>query len=84
MTDKKDEHFIRLETMLTHQEQQINDLNEVVRAQWQEIERLKARLDRTQNKLLALQEDVEVAASKDGDKGMTVTEMAAAEKPPHY
>lgn len=83
MTDKKDEHLIRLETMLTHQEQQINDLNEVVQTQWQEIEQLKVRLDRTQNKLVTLQDDVELAVSKDGN-GMTVTEMAAAEKPPHY
>lgn len=83
MTENKDEHLIRLETMLTHQEQQINDLNEVVKSQWREIETLKARLDRTQNKLVALQDDVELAVSKDG-KSMTVTEMAAAEKPPHY
>lgn len=67
--------------MLTHQEKQIGELNDVVHQQWKEIEILKTRLNKTQNKILVLEEDVATASE---GKNMSVTEMAKAEKPPHY
>lgn len=81
MTEEHNEKIIRLETMLAHQEKQIGELNEVVHQQWKEIEILKTRLNKTQDKILVLEEDV--ATTGDGKK-MSVTEMARAEKPPHY
>lgn len=71
-----------LEGMLAHQDQQIQDLSDMVSQQWGEIDKLKARLNRTQEKLKSV-EDLAHSASKSGE-GMSVTEMSALEKPPHY
>lgn len=58
-----------IEMTLAHQEQTITELNDVVTAQWKEIERLKKSLDKTLAKIEQLQ---------DGE------EIAADQKPPHY
>ena len=78
MTEDK---IIALETALAHQEKQIEELNEIVHRQGQDIDSLKKRLTKTQEKLLAVEE---TANGRSQGKEMTVTEMAAAEKPPHY
>lgn len=75
------EKEIQIETALAHQEQQIADLNELVHQQWQEIERLKSHLKLTQNKIHDLEGKFEETSRSEGQ---TVSEMAAAEKPPHY
>lgn len=63
------EKITEIETTLAHHEQTITELNDVITAQWQEIETLKKRLDKT----LAKIEQIE-----HGD------EIAADQKPPHY
>jgi uncharacterized coiled-coil protein SlyX len=70
----------RIETTLAHQEQQIEDLSEMIRLQWKEIDLLKRRLDHTQNLLSDLQSN---PADEPGEP-LSVSEIAAAEKPPHY
>lgn len=67
-----------LEEMIAHQDCQIQDLNDVVTKQWNEIDALKTKLERLGSKM----EEIEVA-SKDGE-GMSVTEEASLNKPPHY
>lgn len=76
MTDPK---FDSIETALMHQDKQIQDLNEMVNAQWQEIDRLKRRLDLALGKLSALE-----TAAPDQNRDLSVSEIAALEKPPHY
>lgn len=76
MTDPK---FDSIETALMHQEKQIQDLNDMVNAQWQEIDRLKNRLDLALGKLSALE-----TATPDQNRDLSVAEIAALEKPPHY
>ena len=70
----------KLETMIAHQERQIQDLSDMIALQGKEIEVLKARLAKTQTKLL----DVERSAVGGERDGMSVTEQAALDKPPHY
>lgn len=75
MNDKAD----RLEETLAHQEQQIQDLNDVVTKQWAEIDRLTKMLGRLKDKV----EDIEVSKGDDSE-GLSVIEEAALNKPPHY
>ncbi len=58
-----------IETTLAHHEQTINELNDVITAQWKEIETLKRRLDKTMAKIDQLQEGGDISADQ---------------KPPHY
>jgi SlyX protein len=76
MTEKLD----TIEMALAHQEQQITDLNEMMNRQWKEIEQLQAQLKKMQDKLNA------AGSSDDRDphSGLSVSEIAAMEKPPHY
>jgi len=45
----------RLESLLMHQDQQIQDLSEMVNRQWQEIDLLKRKLGRTESRLNVLE-----------------------------
>ena len=77
MEENKTNH---IEETLAHQEQQIQDLGEMVNRQWQEIDLLKKQLEKTNAKLGVLEE---TAGSSESD-GLSVTERAARDKPPHY
>ena len=66
MTDKK---FEKIEMVLAHQDRQIQDMSEMINAQWKQIEMLKRRLDMAQSKLSVLE-------SSAGD--------SSRDKPPHY
>ncbi len=69
----------KIETILAHQEQQIQDLSDGFIRQGREIDALKRRLELTTAKL----SELEMAADS-GDKALSVTEQAARDKPPHY
>ena len=69
----------KIEEALAHQEQQIQDLNDVVTKQWAEIDRLNKTLGRLKDKV----EEIEVTKNEDGE-GLSVSEEAALNKPPHY
>ncbi len=66
----------RIETMLAHQDRQIQELSEVVHLQSKEIKALRLR----QEKMMAMQ----AAASENNADSLTITEQAARDKPPHY
>ena len=76
--EKFQEKLDSLETLLAHQSIEINDLNEVVTAQANEIDALKKyvklKLDKIENTLQA----------QDTHEMQSVSEEAAANKPPHY
>ncbi len=76
------DRLTKIEEYIADQEQQIQDLSDMVTKQWDEIEILKRRLSRTQEKLKTV-EDTANAATKSGD-ATSVSEFAAMEKPPHY
>ena len=78
MYDKKIEE---LETALAHHEQQIHDLSGMINEQWRQIEMLTQRLEMTQSRLRMLEA---TGGESDEDSNMTVTEIAARDKPPHY
>ena len=78
MTDEK---LCDIETVLAHHESQIHDLSEMVGAQWKEIEAMKRRLDKAQAKLDDFEAGSREAAQ---DAGLSVSEIAARDKPPHY
>jgi uncharacterized coiled-coil protein SlyX len=69
-----------IETALAHAEQQIADLSEMVNLQRREIDALKRYVEMASSRLQELEQS-QVDAS---GKGMTVTEIAARDKPPHY
>ncbi|OIN86640.1 MAG: hypothetical protein AUJ12_05010 [Alphaproteobacteria bacterium CG1_02_46_17] len=78
---KKNDHIERLEMLITHQDQQINDLSDMTAAQWKEIDLLKHQV----HFLLTRAKDMEQNSGESkSDGAKTITEMAAAEKPPHY
>ncbi len=71
----------KIEELLAHQEQQINDLSEIVTRQWEQIDALKKRLGAMQDKI----EAIEDAAKEGGQDGkLSVSQVAARDKPPHY
>lgn len=71
----------KIEITLAHHEQQIADLSEMLNTQWQQIEALKRQLTMAQDKLKTLEAGASEAAA---EAGMSVAEMAARDKPPHY
>ncbi len=76
-----DETLQRIETLLAHHERQIQDLSDIIAAQSKEILFLKARLQKTNEKLA----DIEASSGDSAQKeGLSVTEQALADKPPHY
>ena len=77
MSDKK---IQQLEETIAHQDQLITDLNDVVTRLWDEIDMLKARLNKTVDKVRVIEETMPDPESE----GLTVAEIAARDKPPHY
>lgn len=75
-----DKQFQDMQILLAHHERQIQDLSDIVTTQAGEIAALKARLERTNQKLL----EVENSASDGGKETLSVTEQALRDKPPHY
>ncbi len=73
-----EDRLTQLETTVAHQDQQIQELSDIVDRQWKDIERLTKRLDR-----LAAQLDEALAATGDTE-AKSITDIAAANKPPHY
>ncbi len=72
-----EERLDSIETALAHHESQIQDLSDIINRQWKEIERLKLNLQKAYDKI-----DEMEAGTETGEK--SVTEIAAANKPPHY
>lgn len=69
-----------IQTVLAHHERQIQDLSDIVTAQRQELDRLRALLEKTGRKMADLELSV---AEGQGDR-LSVTEQALRDKPPHY
>ncbi len=76
-----DSKFEKIEMAMAHHEQQIHDLSEMINEQWQQIEMLKRQLDRAHDKLSAIESGATESAQ---DAGLSVSEIAARDKPPHY
>lgn len=72
-----DNQLNHIEELLAHQEQQIADLSHVVTRQWAEIDGLKKQIGRMQDKIMSLED-------APASEGLSVTEQAARDKPPHY
>ena len=66
-----------LEIILAHQEQQMQDMSEMITAQWKEIDRLKAKITRLEGK-------IEETEKGNEETSLSTTELAAMNKPPHY
>ncbi len=71
----------KLQETLAYQEQQISDLNEVVLTQGRDIDMLKSLIFHLRDKVTAMKEEAE---SVENDSGLSVTERAGRDKPPHY
>ncbi|HPQ51038.1 MAG: SlyX family protein [Alphaproteobacteria bacterium] len=80
MNDNSDD-ITRLETMIAHQEKQITDLSDMTSSQWREIDTLKQQVYYLISRFKDMEQD---HSTSKADRVQTVSEMAAAEKPPHY
>lgn len=69
----------KLEEMLAHQEQQINDLSDMIIAQGNDMAALKKQIEKLQNKISVMAEDDSGEASS-----LSSIEQAARDIPPHY
>jgi uncharacterized coiled-coil protein SlyX len=74
-----EERLTKIESLLAYQDQQIHDLSEMINLQRKQIDALMVRLDRTQKKLVELSQGDSVH-----EEGLSVTEQALRDKPPHY
>lgn len=81
MTEELESKIAHLEGLMAHQDQQIQELNDVVTRQWQEIDGLKKYLQLTKTKIQELEENIGELGQKDS---LSITDEAAANKPPHY
>ena len=80
MNDK--DRIQELEITLSHQDQQIADLSEMIILQGREIAKLQRQLGRLENKLQFFEND---SADGNGDDApKNATEFAAQNKPPHF
>lgn len=70
-----------IEIMIAHQDQQIQELNDVVIAQGREIDALKKYLKDQKSKIEALENNIGELGS---NEPMSATDEAALNKPPHY
>lgn len=69
-----------IEEVLAHQESQIQDLSDMVVKQGDEIEALKRHIGKLKDKIDILEE---TSGGGEGE-GLSVTEIAEMNKPPHY
>ena len=75
-----DERVTNLEMGIAHLEQKFEELNDAVLSQSKVIDALRAKLKITENKL----EELEYQTQEGDSKGLSPTEIAARDKPPHY
>lgn len=71
----------RIEEALAYQDKQIQDLSDMIIAQGKDIAVLKKHIRTLEENIRDLEEDRD---QKDGDKGLSVSDIAARNKPPHY
>ena len=74
-----DERLEKIEIAMAHQGQLLQELSDAALEQAREIARLKRELGRAQDKI----EEIEAGNGED-DKGLSPSEIAARDKPPHY
>lgn len=79
MTADNDQKISDMEIMIAHQDRQIQELNDIVAKQWEEIDALKIYMRATKSKLEVLENNL-----SDEEKGMSVSDIAEQNKPPHY
>lgn len=72
-----------IQEALAYQEQQITDLSEVVIVQGKEIQDLKFYIKKLEHKIEVIEEDISEDTGS-GKEGLSVSEQAARDKPPHY
>ncbi len=73
--------FSKLETMMAHQDKQIQELNDVVIVQGKEIDALKKYVQAQKSKLQELENNI---GELGNSEPLSATEEAALNKPPHY
>ncbi|MCB9988699.1 MAG: SlyX family protein [Rhodospirillales bacterium] len=76
----EEDRLTTIETQIAHQDQQIQELNAVITEQWKVIDALKAKLLRAEDKL----EELRYRSETGDGEGLSPTEIAARDKPPHY
>lgn len=81
MTGNTDEKLAEMQELLAHQDKQIQELNDVVTRQWDEIDALKKYMQLTKSKIQELEHNMSEIGQ---GEGMSVSDEAGANKPPHY
>ena len=71
------EKITQIEIALSHHEQQITEMSDVITDQWKMIDALKRKLDKVMAKM-------EHSAQGDGGEALDGIERARQDIPPHY
>lgn len=71
----------QIEELLSYQQKEIHDLNDVIVRQWAEIDGLKKQLKHVKDKISGIEESRQMGNEEDG---LSVTQIAERNKPPHY
>ena len=75
-------NIVFIEETLAHQEQQIQDLSDMVIRQGDEIVLLNKHILKLNDKIGMMEESASNGGAE--GEGLSVSEMAAMNKPPHY
>ncbi len=81
MIEPAEEKLAEMQVLLAHQDKQIQELNEVVTQQWDEIDMLKKYMRLTKSKIEELENNI---GELDQSEDISISDEAAANKPPHY
>ena len=79
MTNESDINDLQMR--VAHQDQQIQELNDVVIIQGKEIDALKKHIQMTKSKLTEIENNMSDLGQ---EAGLSAIDEAAANKPPHY
>ncbi len=75
-----EDEITKLQEAAAHQEQMMELLNDIVTKQWDEIEHLKKALRKITDKIDMIEDN----ANAGSGEGLSVSEQAARDKPPHW
>lgn len=75
------EQIQRIEELLSHQDQQIQDLSDMIVHQGKDIKHLKSHIRKLEGRFDTMKDEQETG---DDDQGLSISDMAARDKPPHY
>ncbi len=79
--DMSEKKITQIEELLSHHDQQIQDLSEMIIRQGADIDRLKRHIQKLETNMQVMKDDRDTPQN---ESGLSVSDIAARDKPPHY